>query len=590
MSVTIILYAEQAARLDFCIESIQRHTGPPYELIVIDELDDPAEAERYAENPGVRLMGWPGKLSAAEGFGIAASVAEFDTLVFMHDHIAVTGGWLSDLIECLNADRTLALIAPVMNDGKGEQLLDCEYSGIDSLFALARGRRAVRSRGIRKVDELAGALFMTRREVLGEIGGFDFERGGIEISRLCERARDAGYGIAVAKDCVVVNLLPFESGKGPVPEASSEKPDRLPTVTLCMIVKNEERTLARCLSSVSDVVDEIVIVDTGSTDRTKDIAREFTDRIYDFEWTNDFAAARNHAFSLATTDYIMWLDADDVLLAEDAARLKATLNDLSAGIDAISMPYHLAFDEDGRLLSSLRRNRIVKRERGFRWIGQVHEYLEVRGEILEAEAAVTHRRVHTDTNRNLLIYEERERAGERFSSRDLFYYGNELSDHKLWERAIEQYERFLTRDDGWQEDQIAACGRSADAYHALGKLKDARRKALQAFQYDSPRPEISCRLGFYHMEEGDYAGAIPWYEQALRIPSFVKTNAMVQHGSRTWVPHLQLCVCYDRLQMYDLARKHNEEAAEYVPNHPSVLQNRAYFNRLVEGRLQEARI
>lgn len=70
-------------------------------------------------------------------------------------------------------------------------------------------------------------------------------------------------------------------------------------------------------------VDEIVIVDTGSSDATKEIAARYTDRIYDFEWIDDFSAARNYAFEQATGDYLLWLDADDVLLPTDAAALPA---------------------------------------------------------------------------------------------------------------------------------------------------------------------------------------------------------------------------------------------------------------------------
>ena len=69
------------------------------------------------------------------------------------------------------------------------------------------------------------------------------------------------------------------------------------TISLCMIVKNEEKKLERCLSSYAPLMDEIIVVDTGSTDKTKEIASRFTDKIYDFEWINDFSAARNFAFS-----------------------------------------------------------------------------------------------------------------------------------------------------------------------------------------------------------------------------------------------------------------------------------------------------
>lgn len=84
------------------------------------------------------------------------------------------------------------------------------------------------------------------------------------------------------------------------------------SVSLCVIVKNEEEVLAGCLDSVKDIADEMVIVDTGSTDRTKEIAARYTDKIYDFEWVDHFAAARNFAFSKAEMDYILWLDADDI--------------------------------------------------------------------------------------------------------------------------------------------------------------------------------------------------------------------------------------------------------------------------------------
>lgn len=86
-----------------------------------------------------------------------------------------------------------------------------------------------------------------------------------------------------------------------------------PSISLCMIVKNEERCLERCLKSVQNIVSEIIIVDTGSTDRTVEIAQQFTDKIYTFEWINDFAAARNFAIEHASGDYILQLDADEYL-------------------------------------------------------------------------------------------------------------------------------------------------------------------------------------------------------------------------------------------------------------------------------------
>ena len=86
------------------------------------------------------------------------------------------------------------------------------------------------------------------------------------------------------------------------------------TVSLCMIVKNEEQILQRCLDSLAGLMDEIIIVDTGSTDATKEIAAKYTDKVYDFVWIDDFSAARNFAFSKAGMEYIYSADADEMPL------------------------------------------------------------------------------------------------------------------------------------------------------------------------------------------------------------------------------------------------------------------------------------
>ena len=94
------------------------------------------------------------------------------------------------------------------------------------------------------------------------------------------------------------------------------------TLSLCMIVKNEEDVIGRCLECVSDIFDEIIVVDTGSEDKTRDIVKKYTKNLYYFKWIEDFAAARNYAFSKATKDYIMWLDADDIILDKDKEKIK----------------------------------------------------------------------------------------------------------------------------------------------------------------------------------------------------------------------------------------------------------------------------
>ena len=92
-------------------------------------------------------------------------------------------------------------------------------------------------------------------------------------------------------------------------------------ISLCMIVKNEEKNIAKCLNAVKAIADEIIIIDTGSTDKTKEIAKSFNASIFDFKWQNDFSKARNFSLSKAAKEWILILDADEVIANEDLAKI-----------------------------------------------------------------------------------------------------------------------------------------------------------------------------------------------------------------------------------------------------------------------------
>jgi GT2 family glycosyltransferase/Flp pilus assembly protein TadD len=116
-----------------------------------------------------------------------------------------------------------------------------------------------------------------------------------------------------------------------------EKPGQKGSLSICMIVKNEEKHLVRCLKSVRDVVDEMIIVDTGSTDKTVNIAKIFGAKIYEFPWTGDFAAARNESLKYATGDWTLILDADEVIAERDFDELKTSIHKRSPSKAAYSI-------------------------------------------------------------------------------------------------------------------------------------------------------------------------------------------------------------------------------------------------------------
>ena len=129
------------------------------------------------------------------------------------------------------------------------------------------------------------------------------------------------------------------------------------SIGLCMIVKNEEAVLRRILTPMSKLVDKIYICDTGSVDKTKEIAREFTDEVYDFLWKDDFSAARNFITEKADTDYWMWLDADDILDEKNLKKLKLLKASLDKKTDVVMMEYAVGFDTDGKATFSYYRER-----------------------------------------------------------------------------------------------------------------------------------------------------------------------------------------------------------------------------------------
>ncbi len=109
------------------------------------------------------------------------------------------------------------------------------------------------------------------------------------------------------------------------------------SLSLCMITKNEEKFLEACLNSVKDLVEEIIIVDTGSNDRTKEIARKFTSKVFDFKWCDDFSTARNESLSKATNEWILVLDADEFLERNDCDQIKTLLSNVPATVGGFSL-------------------------------------------------------------------------------------------------------------------------------------------------------------------------------------------------------------------------------------------------------------
>ena len=352
------------------------------------------------------------------------------------------------------------------------------------------------------------------------------------------------------------------------------------TLSVCLIVRDEEDALARCLNCVKKFADEIVIVDTGSKDKTVKIAADYTQNIYVFEWCDDFSAARNFAFSKATCDYVMWLDADDVITDENCTRIRNLVE--KGGFDMAYLLYAAAFDGDNPTFI-YNRERIFLRSLDYRFSGAVHEAVVPRGKSVYSEARIDHKKIKAgEAMRNLSIYQKRIAHGISLDEREKFYYGRELLFNKMYRESAAVLEEFLT-GNGWVENKIEACLNLYHCYSELGDKQRAMQSLLKTLMYGLPRAQACCLIGGYFMDNSDISAAIYWYLRALDCENEVRFGAFVNTDYSEFIPCMQLCVLYDRLGDYEKANLFNERAGALKPQSAEYLHNRQYFkNKLLK--------
>jgi glycosyltransferase involved in cell wall biosynthesis len=330
------------------------------------------------------------------------------------------------------------------------------------------------------------------------------------------------------------------------------------------------------LDSVKEAVDEIIIADTGSSDKTKEVAATYTDKIFDFEWRDDFGAARNFAFSKAVCDYQMWLDADDVLPEASLQKLLKFKQNSDGTADMVTMPYITRLDEYGKPILKSTRERLLKRANNYKWQDPIHECIPLQGNVFRSDIEIVHNkeRKEEDADRNLRIYEKSDKS--KFTPRMQYYYARELKDHSQWEKAAYYFERFLESGKGWIEDNISACFNLHICYENLGAQDKVLPVLLKSFEFDSPRAEALCEIGYWHKHRNDWAKAMRWFAAAIALG---ESNSLgfVLEDYRGYIPNIEICVCLCALGDFKRAAEYNERAASYRPDSNAVKINREFL-------------
>ncbi len=358
------------------------------------------------------------------------SIASGKYILLLNNDVIVTENWLSRMVYHIESQDDVGIVGPMTNYISGGQLdlkfhelnLTAENVINDGDYIIQRYAKEFYSEnknGQLVFSRITGFCMLINRRLVDTIGGFDenFGIGNYEDDDYCIRAKIAGFKSIIAldvfiyhfgsrsfailgnqnyKDLISENHEKITAKYGCDPEIVYLEPDykfnhvnifenirkeqnavtvdSKKTIALCMIVKDEAKNIERCLNSVVDFVNEIIIVDTGSTDETLDIAKKFKANIIHYVWNNDFSVPRNIAIDNSKSDWILFLDADEEL---SPGSINLFLNSTASSVyDAYTLKIINILEEDSfNKYDILPLTRFFKNRKGYRYKGIIHEQI-----------------------------------------------------------------------------------------------------------------------------------------------------------------------------------------------------------------------
>lgn len=331
------------------------------------------------------------------------------------------------------------------------------------------------------------------------------------------------------------------------------------TISTCMIVKNEERVLARCLDCVKSFSDEIIIVDTGSTDRTKEIAAAYTDKIYDFEWCNDFAAARDYSFSKASMDYIYIADADEIIDADNQRQILDLKKVLLPEIEIVQMYYTNQLEYGSTYnYDKEYRPKLARRLREFHWQDPLHETLRTAPIIYDSDIAIIHKPHESHCERDFANLQKLIHDGVKLSTCLTIMYAKELFISGKDKDFLDAEDYFLEISRTTLPEVLLAPIQCVLAKCAAIR-HDAHRllaPALKNFSGEVNSEVCTC-LGQYYEEAKDYDEAILWYYNAA-----YETSSTLSLAYDFELPLHGLIRCYDALGNTEMCELYQKELSD----------------------------
>ena len=348
------------------------------------------------------------------------------------------------------------------------------------------------------------------------------------------------------------------------------------TISLCMMVKDEQSNIRRCLESVCNIVDEIIIIDTGSTDATKAICREFDAKIFDFKWQEDFSQARNFGLDKASSDWILWMDADEKLCIKDKIRFKKMISKEDVVLFSVKMLHVYGTDPENEKQHHISYNyKLFRRKLGIHFEGAIHENIQME-DIRQLDKS------------------------ELCDFCEILHYG--YLEDQVKEKAIRNikmliHEKEINPDNPWLDYHIATelyrlkdvqrafqfVNHAITGFLCLGLMPPALAYKLKydilinTNSIDNAHKGIEKAIELYpdYVDLHFYRGIILYYlgqyEEALKAFSYClvlgedNPNYLIMSGSGSFYAYFYIGECYQKLNKKEHAKEAYRQAVLYYP-------------------------
>ena len=577
--------------------------------------------------------------------------------------------------------KSLGLVGPLTNSASGYQEIPVTYSNLACLDGFAWEHAKAHAGQVQEVDRLIGFCLLIRREVIDEVGLFDerFGIGNYEDDDYCRRARQAGWRLAVAREAFIHHFghRTFDAAgvdlnavlehnkrlydekwraEDGLPSPSQEqrdglgRPSSLPhpssliPLSLCMIVRDNERTIRAALESIRPWVDEMIVVDTGSTDATPDICRELGAQVYHFPWPDSFAIARNESLKYARGEWIFWMDSDDVIDAENGRKLRALVaglvrrgeiancelriancqlqaqgdttktqdqspktpdlnpkskieNPKSPGVLGYVMQVHCPGKDDLHDVTVVDQLKLFRNRPDLRFEGRIHEQVlgainRAQGEMVFADIFVVHagadrspdgriRKLKRDIK--LLRLDRRERPNHTFVH---FNLGMTYSDAGKHLKAIKALRRSLALAQPHESHVRKVYALLVVSHCGLGQRAEARQACAEGLRLFPKDPELLFRNGMLSHEDGQLRTAEASYLAALANDDSLHFGS-IDRGIVGFKARQNLAAVYTDMGALGKAEEQWRRIVEEVPTYRDGWRW-LVENLLLQGKLRDA--